>query len=276
MVRSPFLYRAYVHLSIAVYFLYKLIWIIGAGICYTFGMKMTDTPSQDMQSSSCANCALAPICLPIGLNEAQMLRVSTLVERHKPVKKGASFVREGSVFSALYAVQSGAFKASRAALYGREQINAFFLPGEIFGFDAIYERQYLSSFIALETSQVCEISFDRLLSMAGEMPDLQKQLFSLMSSKLAPGCTNTRQRSADESMANFVLGLSSRFLRRGCSATCFSLPMSREDIGCYLGLASETISRIMTRFEKNNIISIARREIHILDLRQLQIVACGS
>ncbi len=222
-----------------------------------------------MTQVACADCSLHPICLPMGLNEQQMGRVSLLIDRSISVERGDVLCHEGDHFSSLYAVQSGAFKCIKAAQDGGEQLLAFHLPGELFGFDGIHDQQYVTTVVALEDSTVCKIPFDELLKVSSDLPTLQRQMFCMMSGQMTRDQFSSRQMSAMQSLSGFLINLSSRYKRRGCSATQFSLPMSREDVGNYLGLASETVSRLLTQLEKQQIIAVRRRHITLLAPDQL-------
>ncbi|MDF1655554.1 MAG: cyclic nucleotide-binding domain-containing protein [Coxiellaceae bacterium] len=223
-----------------------------------------------MRKIKCNDCCLHPICLPMGLTDQQMQTVSSLIDRSIKVERGEILYRAGDEFSALYAVQSGAFKCTQASSNGTEKLLTFHLPGELFGFDAIYDKHYVTTVVALDTSTVCKIPFEDLLKVAGELPALQKQMFCMMSGQMSRDSFSSRQATAMQSMTGFLTNLSSRYKRRGCSPTQFNLPMSREDIGNYLGLASETVSRLLTQLEKQQVITVRRRHITLLDQLQLQ------
>ncbi|MDF1759244.1 MAG: helix-turn-helix domain-containing protein [Coxiellaceae bacterium] len=223
-----------------------------------------------MREVECADCCLHPICLPMGLTDVQMQTVSSLIDRSVAVERGEVLCRAGSQFTALYAVQSGAFKCIQAGSDGIERILSFHLSGELFGFDAIHDQQYVTTAVALETSTVCKIPFEEIVKMASELPVLQKQMFCMMSGQMSRDQFSSRQTTAMQSLIGFLNNLSSRYQRRGCSATQFNLPMSREDIGNYLGLASETVSRLLTQLEKQKVITVRRRHITVLDQSLLQ------
>ncbi len=225
---------------------------------------------------ACKNCSLSSLCLPVGLDSAEMKRLDKIIHKQKVVQKGELLVREDQEFSGLFAVHSGSLKAYQSTPLGRDKIIGFYLPGELFGFDAIYPQKYTLTLQALELSSVCELPFAKLLGLASELPPLQSQLFSLMSQQINVDYVVNRQASAEQNIAAFLLNLSQRYQRRGLSATKFVLSMPRQDIANYLGLATETISRILTRFQENNLIHVERRQIELLDLRQLQILTCGE
>ncbi|MDF1796858.1 MAG: cyclic nucleotide-binding domain-containing protein [Coxiellaceae bacterium] len=224
----------------------------------------------DMHRVRCGDCCLHPVCLPMGLSDQHMQTVSSLIDRSIMVERGEVLCRAGDEFTALYAVQSGAFKCTQLSSDGSEKLLAFHLPGELFGFDAISDQRYITTVKALETSTVCKIPFEQLLKVASELPILQKQMFCMMSGQMTREQFSSRQATAMQSLVGFLANLSSRYKRRGCSSTQFNLPMSREDVGNYLGLASETVSRLLTQLEKQQVISVRRRHITLLDQPQLQ------
>ncbi len=224
---------------------------------------------------SCETCSLAKLCLPLGLSEDQMKTMDTLITAQHTFERGEVLCHEGKPFANLFAVRSGSFKAYRSTADGNEEVLGFYLPGEIIGFRAIYNHAYTSSVAALETSSVCEIPFEKLLQYSAEMPELQEQLFALMSQGMSFDRVTSRNRTAEETVAAFLLNLSARFSRRGLSATHFILSMSRHDIANYLGLAPETVSRVLTKFQEEALIHVSRRDVELIDLRQLQMKGCS-
>lgn len=225
---------------------------------------------------ACTNCSLSAICLPLGLTTNEMQRLETVIDRYRMVKAHEVLVEQGKPFASLFAVRSGSFKAFQVTAGGREQVTNFYLPGELMGFEAIYQRQYQASITALETSTVCEIPFNQLLRLAADMPTLQQQLFNLMSQKMAPQFPVNIQSPAEGRMAAFLLSISARFKKRGFSATTFNLSMSRQDIASFLGMATETVSRLFSHMEEQEILSVNRREITIKNFRLLQKMVCGA
>jgi CRP/FNR family transcriptional regulator, anaerobic regulatory protein len=183
---------------------------------------------------------------------------------------------ESQSFNSIFAVRSGALKAFSSTSDGREQITGFYFPGEILGLDGINNNRYESSAKALETSAICEIPFDRLGDLSAQVPSLQMQFFKLMSREISSDqqlITLLSKHTADERLATFLLSISARNARRGLSAMRFRLPMSRLDIGNYLGLTVETVSRSIGRLQKQQIIAVSTKDIHIFDLTALETVA---
>jgi CRP/FNR family transcriptional regulator len=179
---------------------------------------------------------------------------------------------DGQKFTSLYAVRSGAIKAYSVDQNGEEQVIGFYLPGELFGLDAIHNDAYVSSAKALETSAVCELPYTQVTELSAKIHNLQAHMYKTFSKEI-----NTDQqfhrllskKTAEERISTFLQNLSERYQRRKLSPTSFRLPMSRTDIGNYLGLAVETVSRVFTRLQQNGILKVDGKELQILDLGKL-------
>lgn len=218
-------------------------------------------------SRACADCQLQDLCLPIGISRTDVERLDQIVSRKRPLQRGAALFNQGDQFGALYAIRSGSIKSFTVSDDGREQINAFHLPGEILGLDAISDSSHPSSAMALETTSVCELPFERLHALAHEIKGLQHQLLRVMSRELNADERFMRilaSRNAEERLAGFLLNLAARHGMRGYSSTEFNLSMSRHDIANYLGLAVETVSRLFTRFQQDGLIEAHRKAVKIL------------
>lgn len=226
-------------------------------------------------SHLCLSCSLTPFCLPMGLNDDDSKRLDEVIERRKILKKGDYLYRKSHSFNALYAVRSGSVKTFTLNAAGQEQVMGFHLPGELIGLDGIYSKQHLCSAITLETSSVCVIPYPRLTSLSREIPGLQEHLLRVLSLNYCQGMAMHGDYTSEERLAAFLLGLSERFKRRGFSATTFHLSMSRSDIGNYLCLATETVSRLFARFHKEGIIEVDRRQISLLNPSRLEAVAAN-
>ena len=218
-------------------------------------------------SRACADCQLQDLCLPIGISRKDIDRLDEIVSRKRPLQRGTALYNQGDHFGALFAIRSGSIKSFTISDDGREQINAFHLPGEILGLDAISEGSHPSAAMALETTSVCELPFERLHTLAHDVKGLQHQLLRIMSRELNADERFMRilaSRNAEERLAGFLLNLASRHGLRGYSSTEFNLSMSRHDIANYLGLAVETVSRLFTRFQQDGLIEAHRKAIKIL------------
>ncbi len=210
------------------------------------------------------------------LADSDIEHLENIVQRKKVLKKGEFLFHAGDSFDAIHAIRSGSLKTYTISSDGTEQITGFHLPGEIVGLNAISSTQYPSFAKALETSLVCSIPFDKLESLARELPGLQKQIFKVMSGEIREEqdlMMLLSKKNADERFAAFIMNFSARFKRRGLSDKEFQLTMTRGDIGNYLGLAVETVSRLVTRLQKQGLIAIQDRYIQIVDMQGLSTLA---
>lgn len=228
---------------------------------------------------SCNECRLSTICLPISLQIDDIDKLDRIIQRGRPLQKGEYLYHARSAFQSIYAVRSGTIKTVTVTGDGQEQVTGFYLPGEMLGMDGIANNTHSNAAIALETSAVCEIPFNRLEELSINIPSLQRHFFQLLSKEI----TNDQQlitllskNSAEERVATLLLSISSRNGRRHLSATKFRLPMSRADIGNYLGLTVETVSRALSRFQKQGMVSVDKKEIEITDPDSLRRLANPS
>ncbi len=228
---------------------------------------------------SCTGCRLSAICLPIALQAPDIERLDAIINRGRPLRKGEYVYRQGEPFTSVYAVRAGTLKTYSFTERGEEQINGFYLPGEIFGMDGMGKDGYLSSAIALETAAICEIPFERVSELILHIPSLQRHFFQLMSQEIAHDqqlIALLGKSTAEQRIASLLLSIATRNARRKLSGTAFRLPMSRTDIGNYLGLTVETVSRIFGRFQKIGLLASDHREIELLQPTQLRAIASGA
>jgi len=228
---------------------------------------------------ACENCSLSRLCLPMGLDDKDINRLDKIISRGKPHHRNDYLFREGDAFKGIYAVKTGSIKTYISREDGSDQVLGFHLPGEIIGLDAIETGVHGCTAKVLETTAVCLIPYEKLEKLSIEIPSLQHQMFRLMSREI----TNESnmlillgKRNADERLATFLLSLSQRYKQRGFSATEFNLSMSRNEIGNYLGLAVETVSRLFTRFQDEGMLKVERKHIELLDLDGLQNICDNS
>nr|WP_298137614.1 fumarate/nitrate reduction transcriptional regulator Fnr [uncultured Pseudomonas sp.] len=227
----------------------------------------------------CNDCSLSSLCLPLSLNMEDMDALDDIVKRGRPLKKGEYLFRQGDAFASVFAVRSGALKTFSLSDTGEEQITGFHLPSELVGLSGMDSEAYPVSAIALETTSVCEIPFDRLDDLSVQLPQLRRQLMRIMSREIRDDqqmMMLLSKKTADERIATFLVNLSARFRARGFSANQFRLSMSRNEIGNYLGLAVETVSRVFTRFQQNKLLEAEGKEVHILDPIELCALAGGN
>lgn len=222
---------------------------------------------------SCASCRLNELCLPIALNKTEIHQLDEIVERNRPFKKGDHLYRQNDPFKSVFAVRSGSFKSYILSDGGQGRVTGFFLPGEIIGMDGIASKHYANSIQSLEHSSICEIPFSQLEKLSHQLPNLQHHFFAILGNEIAKDqqihtllCSYT----AEERTASFLLGLSARYARVSLSPVRFLLPMTRGDIGEYLGLTVETVSRIFTGLQRKELIKVSNREIEIIDLEGLR------
>lgn len=224
-------------------------------------------------SPQCSTCMMAQVCLPAGLPEREMTQIDQLVKERVRLKKGDSLYQQGESLEALYSVRLGSIKTQLTDLAGQSQITGFYLPGEVVGLDGMLEGQHNSNALAMEDSEVCVIRLDDIDEISRYAPSLQHQIRRIMSKEIsrshhvlmALGSLRSEAR-----VAAFLLNLSQRLAILGYSSTDFVMRMSREEIGNYLGLTLETVSRLFSRFAREGLIHINQREVKLLDLDALK------
>jgi CRP/FNR family transcriptional regulator len=221
----------------------------------------------------CSTCAFSEACLSQGLDKASLGELHVLVEHVGPFREGEHLFREGDDFTAIAAVRAGTVKTYVIDPDGREQVLGFYLPGEVIGLNAIAQAHYPCNAVALDTTMLCRFSFPRMALLATRLPGLQAQLFRLLSQDIGKAALLAGDYSADQRMAAFLVALSRRFAARGYSATRLRLTMSRTDMANYLRLASETVSRVLRRFQDDGLIAVDRRELEIRDADGLRTIA---
>lgn len=221
---------------------------------------------------SCTTCALKDVCLPRGLGAAALSQMDDLTRAKRRVKKGATLLRSGDAFESLYAVRSGAFKCVGVSRIGEEKVTGMHLPGEVIGLDAINSGRHGFDAVALEDSEVCVVPYAQLTRLALQMPALQAQLLRMLSGDIGRdqglllllGAMDAEQR-----IAAFLMSLARRYERLGYAASRFNVRMSRQEIGSYLGLRLETVSRVFSRFERDGLIAARQKEVTIEDPERL-------
>lgn len=241
---------------------------------YNVGL-MNHIPIADA-SNKCSTCLLGSFCLPVGLSAEDVAKVETLVAERLRLKKGETLYRQGDALSAVYSLRSGTLKTHIALSDGREQITGFHLPGEIVGLDGIGDLRQQSTALALEDTETCVIPMTDLESMARLLPSLQQQFHRILSREISQDHTHLLSLGSmrsEERLANFLLNLAQRYALRGYSGQEFNLRMGREDIGSYLGMQIETVSRLFSRLTETGILQINLRHVKILDVEGLNEIA---
>lgn len=228
--------------------------------------------THEVSCNTCKNCFMRQTCLVSELDAKQLRIFEASRGAVRVLRKGQYLYRSGEKFNSLYLLRSGMVKANITGKDGEEQVTNFYLPGEILGIDGINKDRFHSTAIALESSSVCVLSFEKLLSLGNKFPSIQKQLWCRISREIAMQhelLLSMSHKSTEARVAEFLLTLSMRLKNIGCSATSFHLPMSRHDIGNYLGMTVETVSRILTRFEKAGYINKEKRNVTLINIQAL-------
>ena len=223
--------------------------------------------------SSCSDCNLKGLCLPIAMDIKDIDKVDNIIKRSRPIQAGEHIYRTGDGFTSIFAVRSGSIKTYLLDDDGVAQVTGFYLPGEILGFDGIGTEKHGCNVMAMETSTVCEIPFERIEELSLQIPVLQRHFFQLMSQQIEADhqmMLTLSKKNAEGRVATLLISLSKRFGRRNLSPNSLRLPMSRMDIGNFLGLTIETVSRTFSRLQKEGLIKVDGREIHINNHKQLQ------
>jgi CRP/FNR family transcriptional regulator len=229
--------------------------------------------------ASCAGCSMHQLCLPMGMDEAEIIRLEEVIGRRRRVRRDERLYQMGEPFTNLYAIRFGHFKTFQVNPSGDQQVTGFQMGGELLGMDAISGDRHHCDAVALEDSEVCEIPFSRLEELFAHIPTLLRHFHRIMSQEI------TREQNvmlslgsmrAEQRFAVFLVNLSARYAARGYSGTSFQLRMPREDIGNYLGLTIESISRLLARFKKQGWIKVERRQVELLDPLMLKALAAGT
>jgi CRP/FNR family transcriptional regulator len=229
--------------------------------------------------SSCTNCNLRELCLPMRILDEDMARVEQIVFARRRLKRGDSLFKAGDPFNSLYAIRSGFMKTTVLNADGREQVTGFQMSGELLGLDGIGTGRYNGNAMALEDSEACVLPFALIEELGREVPAIQRNLHSVLSREIVRDhgvMMLLGSMSAEERLAAFLINLSRRFTARGYSPSDFYLRMTREEIGSYLGLKLETVSRLFSRFQADNMIEVQQKHVRILDIPALEALRKAS
>ncbi len=222
---------------------------------------------------ACSNCNLRELCMPMGLSEQELRRVDELVAVRRTVKRGASLFHNGEKFTSLYAIRTGFFKTTVNTEDGRDQVTGFQMAGEIVGLDGIVNELHTCDAIALEDAEVCVLPFDRIEEISREINSLQRHVHKIMSREIVREhgvMLLLGSMRAEERLAAFLLNLVQRLQARGFSKSELILRMTREEIGSYLGMKLETVSRTFSKFADDGLVEVKQRHIHICDADALK------
>jgi CRP/FNR family transcriptional regulator, anaerobic regulatory protein len=227
----------------------------------------------------CGDCGLRDVCLVEGLSALELDRLTGMVATRRRVRRGEALYRTGDGFEAVYPIRLGFFKSRVTADDGREQVTGFPMPGDILGFDAISTGNFQCDAIALEDAEVCVVPFEKLESLSREFTALQHQLHRVLSREIVRDqgvMMLLGTMRAEQRIATFVLNLSQRLQQRGFSPTEFILRMTREEIGNYLGLKLETVSRAFSKLQDDGVIAIEQKRLRIQSMARLRDLAGAS
>jgi CRP/FNR family transcriptional regulator len=245
------------------------------------GSKDTDCANEPKQRRvslqtikvACSNCNLRELCMPMGLNAQELARVDELVAQRRKVRRGTALFHNGENFTSLYAIRTGFFKTCVTTEDGRDQVTGFQMAGEIIGLDGIVNDHHTCDAVALEDAEVCVMPFERIEEISREVNALQHHVHKIMSREIVREhgvMLLLGSMRAEERLAAFLLNLVQRLHARGFSQSELVLRMTREEIGSYLGLKLETVSRTFSRFADEGIVEVRQRHVRILDTDALK------
>lgn len=224
---------------------------------------------------ACSNCNLRELCMPLGLNDDELKRLDDLVATRRKVLRGDNLYRNGEKFSALYAIRTGFFKTTVATEDGRDQVTGFQMAGEVIGLDGIVSEHHTCDAVALEDAEVCVMNFDRIEDLSREINALQRHVHKIMGREIVREhgvMLLLGSMRAEERLAAFLLNLVQRLHARGFSQSELVLRMTREEIGSYLGLKLETVSRTFSKFVEEGIVEVKQRHVRILNPDALKLI----
>ena len=228
---------------------------------------------------ACSDCNLRELCLPVGFSGPELERLDSLVATRRTLRRGELLFHSGDTFESLYAVRTGFFKTRLSSADGRDQVTGFQMAGELLGLDGIGSGQHTCDAVALEDSQVCVIPYEQLEALSHEFGDLQRQFHRIMSREIVRDhgvMLLLGSMRAEERLAAFLLNLTQRLRARGFSPSSLVLRMTREEIGSYLGLKLETVSRCFSHFHEEGVLAVRQRQIQVLDPGALQKIVGGA
>jgi len=227
-------------------------------------------------SVRCSTCMLGDLCLPLGMSQRDRQVLDQIIKERIRLPKGSSLFHAGDTVTAVYGIRSGSIKTQLEDPTGKVQITGFLLPGEIVGLDGLLQLSQVSHAQALETTEVCVIRVDEMDGLAPHLPSLQQQFRRLLSKEIGRSQQMTATLAllrSEQRVAAFLLNVSQRLAALGYSAESFVLRMSRAEIGNYLGLTLETVSRWLSHFAQDGLIRLRQREITLLQPHVLQQMA---
>lgn len=236
--------------------------------------KMHAMNSQTLKVA-CSNCNLRELCMPMSLKVEDLEKIDAVVATRRKVKRGARLYTNGDKFTSLYAIRTGFFKTCITTEDGRNQVTGFQMAGEIIGLDGIVQEQHTCDAVALEDAEVCVMPFEQIEELSREVVALQRHVHKIMSREIVREhgvMLLLGSMRAEERLAAFLLNLVQRLHARGFSQSELLLRMTREEIGSYLGLKLETVSRTFSKFVEDGIVEVKQRHVRILDTNGLKFI----
>ena len=224
---------------------------------------------------ACSNCNLRELCMPLGLKPEELDKIDEVVATRRKVKRGATLFSNGDSFTSLYAIRTGFFKTCITTADGRDQVTGFQMAGEIIGLDGIVNDHHTCNAVALEDAEVCVMPFDRIEELSREVAALQRHVHKIMSREIVREhgvMLLLGSMRAEERLAAFLLNLVQRLHARGFSKSELLLRMTREEIGSYLGLKLETVSRTFSKFAEEGTVEVKQRHVRILNTEALKLI----
>ncbi|RDU99348.1 helix-turn-helix domain-containing protein [Trinickia dinghuensis] len=234
-------------------------------------ITITDASAKSA-SARCSSCTMRAVCMPADLTSSEMRQLDSLIYSTRTVKRGETLYRTNDDFRSLYAVRTGSFKTVITDRDGGEQVIGFHLIGETLGLDGVYGEHYNCDAIALEDSTVCIVPFRLLEGMCREVPAMQHHVHRMMSSEIVRESGIMMllgAKTAEQRLAAFLLNLSKRMKLRGYSASEFYLRMTREEMGSYLGMKLETVSRMFSKLQREGVVDTHGKQVRIVDFGRL-------
>lgn len=236
-------------------------------------MLTTDSQPESAPMTRCSTCKLGGLCVAAGSDRQTLSQLDAMLSIDDRIAAGDDPIRRGDAFTGLLAVRSGYFKSYLIDREGNEQVQGFHFPGELIGLDAIQGQVHRANVKALSDAALCHLDYAKLTSLSSCSNALQQQLFRLFSGKLSDQHWRAVDFTAEERISAFILDISERLERRGFDGTVFELKMARSDIGNYLALATETVSRIFSRLKSARLIDVQRKRVTLLDVDGLRRIA---
>lgn len=224
---------------------------------------------------ACSNCNLRELCMPLDLKPEELDQIDQVVATRRKIKRGATLFSNGENFTSLYAIRTGFFKTCITTADGRDQVTGFQMAGEIIGLDGIVNDHHTCNAVALEDAEVCVMPFDRIEELSREVAALQRHVHKIMSREIVREhgvMLLLGSMRAEERLAAFLLNLVQRLHARGFSKSELLLRMTREEIGSYLGLKLETVSRTFSKFAQEGIVEVRQRQVRILNTEALRLI----